>query len=145
MYAPTFAAPHTVDEAVRMLGATGARPLSGGTDLIVQLKSGRNRPNAIVDLKKIPGMIGIEAYKGGFKIGASTAGAQLGENAALVKAYPGVVEGAELIGSTQVQGRASLAGNLCNASPAADSVPCLAAAGAIAVVVGRRAACVGRW
>ncbi len=119
-----------------MLGATGARPLSGGTDLIVQLKSGRNRPNAIVDLKKIPGMIGIEAYKGGFKIGASTAGAQLGENAALVKAYPGVVEGAELIGSTQVQGRASLAGNLCNASPAADSVPCLAAAGAIAVVVG---------
>jgi len=119
-----------------MLGAAGAKPLSGGTDLIVQMKSGRNRPDAIVDLKHIPGMIGIEKIADGFVIGAATPGAELGENADLVAAYPGVVEGAELIGSTQVQGRASLAGNLCNASPAADSVPCLAAAGAIAVVAG---------
>ncbi len=136
MYAPTFAAPQSVDEAVRMLGADGAKPLSGGTDLIVQLKSGRNRPAAVVDLKKIPGLVGVEETSDGFVIGAATAGAQLGEHAGLVAAYPGIVEGAELIGSTQVQGRASLAGNLCNASPAADSIPCLAAAGAIAVVVG---------
>ncbi len=136
MYAPTFAAPQSVDEAVRMLGADGAKPLSGGTDLIVQMKSGRNRPQSVVDLKHIPGLIGIEQTKDGFVIGAATPGALLGEDKALVAAYPGVVEGAELIGSTQVQGRASLAGNLCNASPAADSVPCLAAAGAVAVVVG---------
>ncbi len=136
MYAPTFAAPQTVDEAVKLLGSEGARALSGGTDLIVQMKSGRSRPNAIVDLKKIPGLIGIEETADGFVIGAATPGVDLGAHAGLVAAYPGVVEGAELIGSTQVQGRASLAGNLCNASPAADSVPCLAAAGAIAVVVG---------
>ena len=136
MYAPTFAAPQSIDEAVRMLGADGAKPLSGGTDLIVQMKSGRNRPQSIVDLKQIPGLMAIEEFKGGFKVGAATAGSVMGEHAALVAAYPGVVEGTELIGSTQVQGRASLAGNLCNASPAADSVPCLAAVGGTAIVVG---------
>jgi len=119
-----------------MLGAEGAKPLSGGTDLIVQMRSGRNRPQAIVDLKQIPGLIGIEEAGGGFVVGAATPGAQLGAHAGLCAAYPGVVEGAELIGSTQVQGRASLAGNLCNASPAADSVPCMAACGVIAVVAG---------
>ncbi len=138
MYAPTFAAPQSVEEAVRMLGAEGAKPLSGGTDLMVQMKSGRNRPQAVVDLKKIPGLIGIEEVNGGFRIGAATPGHMLGAHAKLVAAYPGVVEGAELIGSTQVQGRASLAGNLCNASPAADSVPCLVAAGARAVIVGAK-------
>src|SRR5207248_1973737 len=81
-------------------------------------------------------MIGIRQEGGAFVIGAATPGAQLGEHAALVKAWPGVVEGATLIGSTQVQGRASLAGNLCNASPAADSVPAMIAAGATCVIVG---------
>jgi len=136
MYAPTFAAPQSIDEAIRILGADGAKPLSGGTDLIVQMRSGRNRPSAIVDLKKIPGLVGIEETADGFVIGAATPGIALGAHAGLVAAYPGVVEGAELIGSTQVQGRASLAGNLCNASPAADSVPAMAACGTIAVVSG---------
>ncbi len=136
MYAPNFAAPQSIDDAVRMLGADGAKPLSGGTDLIVQMRSGRNRPDHIVDLKKVPGLIGIKAEGAGFRVGAATSGAQLGEDKALVAAYPGIVEGAELIGSTQVQGRASLAGNLCNASPAADSVPAMAACGVKAVVVG---------
>lgn len=136
MYAPNFAAPQSIEDAVRMLGAAGAKPLSGGTDLIVQMRAGRNRPDQIVDLKQVPGMIGITEEGGGFRIGASTPGAQLGEHAALCAAYPGIVEGAELIGSTQVQGRASLAGNLCNASPAADSVPAMAAAGVIAIVIG---------
>lgn len=136
MYAPNFAAPQSIDDAVRMLGADGAKPLSGGTDLIVQMRSGRNRPDHIVDLKKLPGLIGITAEGAGFRVGAATPGAELGEDKALVAAYPGIVEGAELIGSTQVQGRASLAGNLCNASPAADSVPAMAACGVKAVVVG---------
>lgn len=118
------------------LALAGARPLSGGTDLLVQLRSGRIHPEAIIDLKRIDGAVGIRETSGGFVIGAATPCAALGEHAALVKAWPGVVEAANLIGSTQVQGRATLAGNLCNASPAADSVPAMVAARAVAVVVG---------
>ena len=133
-----YAAPTTVAEAVSLLsGATGlAKVLSGGTDLLVQYRIGRVKPALIVDLKKLPGMSGISETADGFVIGAATSGALLGEHAALVKAWPGVVEAANLIGSTQVQGRASLAGNLCNASPAADSVPALIAARATVTIVG---------
>src|SRR5712672_633345 len=133
-----YTAPSTVEEAVRILAeAPGtAKVLSGGTDLLVQLRSGRAKPGLIVDIKKIPGISGIREQDGGFVIGAATSGAVLGENAALQRAWPGVVEAANLIGSTQVQGRASLAGNLCNASPAADSVPALIAARATCVVAG---------
>jgi carbon-monoxide dehydrogenase medium subunit len=132
-----YTAPPTVDEAVRVLAATpAAKILSGGTDLLVQLRSGRSKPGLIVDIKNIPGISGIRAQDGGFVIGAATPGAVIGENAALRRAWPGVVEAANLIGSTQVQGRASLAGNLCNASPAADSVPALIAARATCVVAG---------
>jgi CO/xanthine dehydrogenase FAD-binding subunit len=134
----SYAAPTTVAEAVSLLsGAQGlAKVLSGGTDLLVQYRIGRLKPDTIVDLKKIPGMSGIKEIDGGFVIGAATSGAVLGEHAALGKAWPGVVEAANLIGSTQVQGRASLAGNLCNASPAADSVPALIAAGATCTIAG---------
>lgn len=134
-----YVAPTTVSEAVALLaGATGqARVMSGGTDLLVQLRTGRLSPDLIVDTKKIPGISGItQAADGSFTIGAATSGALLGEHAALGKAWPGVVEAANLIGSTQVQGRASLAGNLCNASPAADSVPALIAAHATVSIVG---------
>jgi CO/xanthine dehydrogenase FAD-binding subunit len=131
-----YLAPTSPEEAAKALTAAGARPLSGGTDLLVQLRAGRVRPDVIVDLKRIAGAVGIREAGGGFTIGAATPGVLLGENAALVKAWPGVVEGANLIGSTQVQGRASLAGNLCNASPAADAVPALIAARATCVVVG---------
>jgi carbon-monoxide dehydrogenase medium subunit len=133
-----YTAPTTVEEAVRALaGAPGtAKILSGGTDLLVQLRSGRVKPGLIVDIKKIPGISGIREQDGGFVIGASTPGAEIGECEALQRAWPGVVEAANLIGSTQVQGRASLAGNLCNASPAADSVPALIAARATCVVAG---------
>ena len=131
-----YLAPTDAEEAVRALAALGARPLSGGTDLLVQLRSGRLRPEAIVDVKRIPGAVGVRAEAGGFVIGAATPGIALAEHAALGKAWPGVVEAANLIGSTQVQGRASLAGNLCNASPAADSVPALIAARATCLIVG---------
>src|SRR6476620_6600022 len=133
-----YIAPSTVEEAVRILAeAPGtAKVLSGGTDLLVQLRSGRAKPGLIVDVKKIPGISDIRERDGGFVIGASTPGAVIGECEALRQAWPGVVEAANLIGSTQVQGRASLAGNLCNASPAADSVPALIAARATCVVVG---------
>jgi CO/xanthine dehydrogenase FAD-binding subunit len=138
MPALAYTAPSSVEEAVRALaGASGAaKVLSGGTDLLVQLRSGRAKPALIVDTKKIPGISGIREENGAFVIGAATPGAVIGENKALQRAWPGVVEAANLIGSTQVQGRASLAGNLCNASPAADSVPALIAARATCVIVG---------
>ena len=134
-----YVAPTTVSDAVKLLaGASGpTRVLAGGTDLLVQLRTGRLKPELIIDTKKIPGIIGItQNADGGFTIGAATPGAVLGEHKALVAAYPGVVEATNLIGSTQVQGRASLAGNLCNASPAADSVPAVIAAGGTVTIAG---------
>src|SRR5262244_1924390 len=103
-----YTAPSTVEEAVRALaGASGvAKVLSGGTDLLVQLRSGRVKPDLIVDTKKIPGISGITEKDGVFTIGAATSGAILGEHEALGAAWPGVVEAANLIGSTQIQGRA---------------------------------------
>ncbi len=131
-----YLAPATVDEAVHALASPGARALGGGTDLMVQMKSGRTKPGTVVDLKRIDGAMGVRETADGFVIGAMTPCAALTEHAALVAAWPGVTEGAGLIGSTQVQGRATMAGNLCNASPAADSVPALIAARAVAVVAG---------
>src|ERR1700732_637828 len=130
-----YAAPSTVDEAVKLLaGSSGlAKVLSGGTDLLVQLRSGRLKPELIVDTKKIPGIIGIREENGSVIVRAATPGATVEAHSGMTKAWPGVVEALDLIGSTQIQGRASLAGNLCNASPAADSVPGLYAARAIAV------------
>ncbi len=140
-----YVAPTSADEAAAALAAGGgaARALAGGTDLLVQLRSRRLKPGLIVDLKRIPGAIGVREENGDFVVGAATPGAVIGEHEALAKAWPGVVEAARLIGSTQIQGRASMAGNLCNASPAADSAPALIAARAICVIVGpagRRAA-----
>jgi carbon-monoxide dehydrogenase medium subunit len=131
-----YVAPLSVDDAVKALAMTGAKALAGGTDLLVQLRGGRVAPSLIVDLKRIAGMIGVREEAGGFVIGAATSGALLGEHATLSRAWPGVVEAANLIGSTQVQGRSTLAGNLCNASPAADSVPAMIAARAVCVIAG---------
>ncbi len=133
-----YAAPKTADEAVKLLaGASGlAKVLSGGTDLLVQMRSGRVKPELIVDTKYIPGIIGITEEGGGFRIGAATPGVDLEAHAALKAAWPGIVEGMDLIGSQQIQGRCSLAGNLCNGSPAADSVPALIAARATCTIVG---------
>ena len=131
-----YIAPTSADEAVKALAGGGAKALSGGTDLLVQVRAGRAKPDLIVDLKRIPGAVGIRQEGGAFIIGGATSGAEIGEHAALKRTWPGVVEAANLIGSTQVQGRASLAGNLCNASPAADSVPAMIAARATCVVVG---------
>jgi carbon-monoxide dehydrogenase medium subunit len=90
----------------------------------------------IIDLKRIPELIGIREESDRFVVGAATPGTMVYENESLTKAWPGIVEGLDLIGSEQIQGRASLAGNLCNASPAADSVPALIAARVTAVIAG---------
>lgn len=131
-----YLSPGSVAEAVRALQVDGARVMAGGTDLLVQMRIGRARPNVVVDLKRIPGIADIREEDGAFIIGAAASGAALGEHEALRRAWPGVIEAANLIGSTQVQARASLGGNLCNASPAADSVPALIAAGAVCVIAG---------
>jgi carbon-monoxide dehydrogenase medium subunit len=134
-----YSAPSNLDEAVKaMLAAGGAgRILAGGTDLLVQMRSGAQKPGVIVDIKKIDEMMSIQDLGGGsFRIGAAVSGAVIGEHKALKKAWPGVVESINLIGSKQVQGRASAGGNLCNASPAADSGPALVAAGAILTIQG---------
>jgi CO/xanthine dehydrogenase FAD-binding subunit len=137
MPSPQFHAPETVEQAVALLaGNPQARPLAGGTDLIVQLRSRRIAPSAIVDIKRIAGMSSIRAHAGGFAIGAATPCTALKADKALAAAWPGVVEAANLIGSVQVRNRATMAGNLCNASPAADSVPALVAAGATCVIAG---------
>ena len=132
-----YHSPQTVDQVVALLAADpGARVLAGGTDLIVQMRSGRIAPSAVVDVKRIAGLTGVRALDGGFAIGAATPCTALKKDKALAEAWPGLVEAANLIGSVQVRNRATMAGNLCNASPAADSVPALVAAGATAIVAG---------
>ncbi len=133
-----YAKPNTAAEASALLRQeTGiTRILAGGTDVMVQLKAGLVEPDLIVDIKHIGGLRDITPEAGGFRIGAAVSGAELGAHAGVVGLWPGVVEGFELIGSTQVQGRATMAGNLCNGSPAADSVPGLVAANAVARICG---------
>ncbi|WP_457936283.1 FAD binding domain-containing protein [Mesorhizobium sp. 10J20-29] len=130
--------PHSMEEAVGLLtGSTGTTAiLAGGSDLLVRMKGGFTEPDLIVDIKSIDGLGEIRQTAEGFSIGAAVPCALLGENEALKREWPGVVEAANLIGSKQVQGRCTIVGNLCNASPAADSVPALVAAGARASIVG---------
>jgi carbon-monoxide dehydrogenase medium subunit len=133
-----YEAPESLEGAVALLaGATGdARVLAGGTDLLVQMRADIVDPELIVDIKRIAETRAVTQENGGWRIGAAVTGAELKEHPQLKKVWPGVVEAANLIGSTQVQGRATLGGNLCNGSPAADSVPALIAAGAVAALVG---------
>jgi CO/xanthine dehydrogenase FAD-binding subunit len=133
-----YEAPESLEGAVALLaGVKGeARVLAGGTDLLVQMRADMVDPELIVDIKKIRETRTVTEDKGGWRIGAAVTGAELREHTRLKQAWPGVVEAANLIGSTQVQGRATLGGNLCNGSPAADSVPALIAAGAVATLVG---------
>jgi aerobic carbon-monoxide dehydrogenase medium subunit len=134
-----YVAPRTLDEAIGAFAAAGsaARILAGGTDLLVQMRSGMVRPGLIVDIKNIVEMTGIEeTADGGFRVGAAVSGAALAEHKRFGKVWPGVLEAVNLIGSKQVQGRASAGGNLCNASPAGDSVPAMIAAGAVVIIQG---------
>ena len=113
-----------------------SRILAGGTDVLVQLKAEMVEPDLMGDMKHLPGMREIVAEDGGFRVGAAVSGAEMGEHVALKAMWPGVVEGVELIGSSQVQSRATMAGNLCTGSPAGDSVPAMVTAGAVARVQG---------
>ncbi len=118
--------------------ATGiTRFLAGGTDVLVQLRSDLVTPDTLIDIKKINGVQDIKRNAdGSWTLGVAATGAEMSEHPQLGQDWPGIVEAMDLIGSTQVQGRATLAGNLCNASPAADSVPAMVAAGVTVTVTG---------
>jgi len=134
-----YESPASVAEAVRLLAdaAPGsARVLAGGTDLLVQMRTGRIDPALVVDVKRIPETRGVAVRDGELVIGAALESVTLRGFPELGKRFPGLAEAAELIGSDQIQGRASLGGNLCNASPAADTVPPLIALGAQAEIAG---------
>ncbi|MEM7274806.1 MAG: FAD binding domain-containing protein [Actinomycetota bacterium] len=121
-----YLAPATVEEATAMLaGSPSARVFAGATDVIPQLRAGRPEPEALVDLKGIERLVSVGLADGHWVIGAATPTVRLTEHPELAAEFPGLVEAAGLIGSDQIQSRSSLGGNLCNASPAADSVPAM--------------------
>jgi carbon-monoxide dehydrogenase medium subunit len=125
--ARSFEAPCRVEDAVALLAKNGAAAhvLAGGTDLLAQMRSGLCHPAMLVDVKRIPELVEVRASDEGVAIGAAAPAAVVREHPALRRWFPGLVEAAALIGSEQIQGRASLGGNLCNASPAADTTPAL--------------------
>ncbi len=134
-----YLTPSTFDEAAALAASAEGvtRFLAGGTDVLVQMRLGHVAPDMLIDLKRIDGVHDIaRGPDGGWRIGVAVPGAQLSEHAALKADWPGVIEAIDLIGSTQVQGRATPVGNLMNASPAADSVPALIAAGAEVDILG---------
>ena len=133
-----YEAPKSVDAAVALLAAgdDSARIFAGGTDLLVQMREEMIAPTLLVDIKNITETRSVTIGADDIRIGAAVTGAELGEHAELKALWPGVVEAVELIGSAQVQGRATVGGNLCNASPAADSVPALTAANARVSIAG---------
>lgn len=131
--------PASFDDAIAIAAnATGTtRFLAGGTDVLVQLRSDLVTPDDLIDIKQIAGTHDIiQNADGSWTLGVAVSGAEMTEHAGLCAAWPGLVEGMDLIGSTQVQGRATLVGNLCNGSPAADSVPGMMAAGVTVTVMG---------
>lgn len=133
-----YEAPTTLDAAVALIaGETGdVRVLAGGTDVLVQMHADLIAPDLIVDIKNIAALRAIEKEAGGWRLGAAVTGMELMDHGEFCAAWPGLMDGVKLIGSVQVRGRATVGGNLCNASPAADSVPPMIAAGAVAAVVG---------
>ncbi len=137
MQAFDYVAALTVEEAVKALSnGKRARPMSGGTDLLAQLKEGRRQLDLVVDLKRIPELMEFHADADGLTIGASVPCHRLNASQEVKDGYPALIDSTHLIGGVQIQGRASLGGNLCNASPAADSIPNLIVHNAVAHIAG---------
>ena len=122
-----FVKPNSEHEAVNLLyNSSGlTRILGGGTDVLVQMRSGIIEPELIVDIKNIPGIREIKKINSGYEIGAAVSGSEFNNYPGLKEFTPGIAEAFDLIGSSQIQGRCTLAGNICNASPAADTAPAL--------------------
>lgn len=133
-----YESPKSIDDAISLISnASGnIRLLAGGTDLLVQMQSQVADPDLVVDIKNIKEMNEFKKEDGVYVIGAAVTGMEITEHEEFVKDWPGVVDGVKLIGSIQIKGRASMGGNLCNASPAADSIPAMIASGAFAIIAG---------
>ena len=141
MEAFAYRAPEALDEAIAILvdaakSGRRAQLMAGGTDLLVQIRAVDRSPRTIVDIKRIPETTRLQIGPVEVIIGAAIKSAELVGNKALAALYPGIIEALDLIGSAQIQGRASLGGNLCNASPAGDTIPALIACGAICQIRG---------
>jgi len=129
--------PKTIEEAIAAMRADNARALAGGTDLVPQLREGRRQAAQIVDLKHVPELTEISVLSDrSVQIGAAATASAVARHAAIVAGYPAIAESAQLIGGVQVQNRASLGGNICNAAPSADGVPALICHGAQALIGG---------
>lgn len=134
-----YATAATVDEAVSLLAARGekARILAGGTDIIVQLREGLREAELVLDIKKIPELMQMQfAPERGLRLGAAVPCYRIYGDAAVAAAYPALADAAQIIGGWQIQSRASIGGNLCNSSPAADSIPALIALRATCHIAG---------
>ena len=134
-----YEAPHSVQGAVDLLSEAGdrARPLAGGTDLLVQLRARAYDLDTVVDVKNIPELNELTYDPdNGLTIGAAVPCYRIYGNSSVKSVYPGIVDAASIIGGTQIQGRASLGGNLCNAAPSADSVPAMIAYNGVARIAG---------
>ena len=130
-----FESPKSVEEALSILKSeSNSSVFAGATDLIPQILGGRPEPGLIVDLKNIPSLVNLSFSSGSWKIGAATPVASIKNNEKLTKELPGLSEAGALIGSDQIQNRASLGGNVCTASPGADTVPSLMVNDALAVI-----------
>ena len=138
MAAVVYKAPSTIQDAVSLLAdsSEASSIMAGGTDLIIQMHNPGAASRLIVDVKKIPEMMEATLTDDGLTLGPSMCCAALSARDDIKAVYPGLVEAAYLIGSTQVQGRASVGGNLCNSSPAADTIPALFANSATCVITG---------
>ena len=136
--ARSYEAPACVEDAVALLSKHGpqARVLAGGTDLLAQMRAGLRHPALFVDVKRIPELLEVRESADAISIGAAAPAALVREHPALVRHFPGLAEAVALIGSEQIQGRASVGGNLCNASPAADTTPALLVNDAVAELAG---------
>ena len=134
-----YEAPTSVREAVDLMNEAGdrARPLAGGTDILVQLRGRAYDLDLMVDVKSIPELNELTYDPdNGLTIGAAVPGYRIYGNSTVRSVYPGIVDAANIIGGTQIQGRASLGGNLCNAAPSADSVPAMIAYSGVARIAG---------
>jgi len=134
-----YAAPTSLAQATALLeGAHGtARVLAGGTDLIVQLREHLRDADLVVDLKKIPELMELSySSQLGLRLGASVPCCRIYEHSEIPVAYPALADAARIVGGWQIQSRASVGGNLCNSSPAADTIPALIALGAQCVIAG---------
>jgi carbon-monoxide dehydrogenase medium subunit len=136
-----YVAPTRLDDAVKILAEKNgqAKVLAGGTDILVQLREGMRSAELVVDVKKIPELMELSfSPETGLRLGAATPCYRIYENPAIAAAYPALADATHIVGGWQIQSRASIGGNLCNSSPAGDTIPSLIAYDVKCQIVGAK-------